>query len=120
MSVVTLGETMALLNVPGRLGAGTTLLMVAAELGLQEVKFFPAAQLGGPAAIRALDAPFRRMAFTPSGRVSADNMTDYLALQVVRAVSGSWMVDPALLRAGRWAEVTARSADAVARAATRK
>lgn len=112
MSVVTLGETMALLNVPGRLGAGTTLLMVAAELGLQEVKFFPAAQLGGPAAIRALDAPFRRMAFTPSGRVSADNMTDYLALQVVRAVSGSC--------AGRWAEVTARSADAVARAATRK
>jgi len=58
VSVVTLGETMALLNVPGRLGAGTTLLMVAAELGLQEVKFFPAAQLGGPAAIRALDAPF--------------------------------------------------------------
>jgi len=52
------------------------------------------------------------MAFTPSGRVSADNMTDYLALQVVRAVSGSC--------AGRWAEVTARSADAVARAATRK
>jgi 2-dehydro-3-deoxyphosphogluconate aldolase / (4S)-4-hydroxy-2-oxoglutarate aldolase len=46
-------------------------LMVAAELGLQEVKFFPAAQLGGPAAIRALAAPFRHMAFMPSGGVSA-------------------------------------------------
>jgi 2-dehydro-3-deoxyphosphogluconate aldolase/(4S)-4-hydroxy-2-oxoglutarate aldolase len=92
-------------------------LMVAAELGLEEVKFFPAAQLGGPAAIRALAAPFRHMAFMPSGGVNADNMGEYLALPAVPAVSGSWMVDPALVRAGRWAEVTARSADAVARAA---
>ena len=44
-------------------------------------------------------------------------MADYLAVPAVPAVSGSWMVDPALLRAGDWAEVTARSADAVARAA---
>ena len=43
-------------------------------------------------------------------------MADYLAVPAVPAVSGSWMVDPALLRAGDWAEVTARSADAVARA----
>ena len=56
------------------------------------------------------------MAFMPSGGVKAENMADYLAVPAVPAVSGSWMVDPALLRAGDWAEVTARSADAVARA----
>ena len=90
--------------------------MTAVSLGLEEVKFFPAGLLGGPAAIRALAAPFTRMVFMPSGGVTAGNMADYLAVPAVPAVSGSWMVDPALLRAGAWDEVTARSADAVARA----
>jgi len=91
-------------------------LMAASALGLDEVKFFPAGLLGGPAAIRALAAPFTRMSFMPSGGVSPDNMGQYLDVPAVRAVSGSWMVDPELLRAGRWDEVTARSAAAVARA----
>jgi 2-dehydro-3-deoxyphosphogluconate aldolase / (4S)-4-hydroxy-2-oxoglutarate aldolase len=107
-------------GVPALPGVATASdLMLAAELGLDEVKFFPAAQLGGPAAIRALAAPFRDVAFLPSGGVNADTMGDYLALAAVPAVSGSWMVDPVLVRAGRWDEVTARAADAIARAVTR-
>ena len=106
------------LDVPALPGVATASeLMTATALGLDEVKFFPAGLLGGPAAIRALAAPFTRMTFMPSGGVDAANMADYLAVPAVPAVSGSWMVDPALLRAGDWAEVTARSADAVARAA---
>jgi 2-dehydro-3-deoxyphosphogluconate aldolase / (4S)-4-hydroxy-2-oxoglutarate aldolase len=91
-------------------------LMGAVELGLGEVKFFPAGILGGPAAIKALSAPFPGVAFMPSGGVTPDTMAEYLALPAVPAVSGSWMVDPALLRGGRWHEVTARAADAVERA----
>lgn len=91
-------------------------LMSAVELGLTEVKFFPAGILGGPAAIKALSAPFPNMSFMPSGGVNPDTMADYLALPAVPAVSGSWMVDPALLRSGRWEEVTVRSADAMKRA----
>jgi 2-dehydro-3-deoxyphosphogluconate aldolase/(4S)-4-hydroxy-2-oxoglutarate aldolase len=87
--------------------------MTATALGLTEVKFFPAGLLGGPAAIRALTAPFTRMAFMPSGGVNAGNMTEYLAVPAVPAVSGSWMVDPTLLRAGDWNEVTTRAAAAV-------
>jgi 2-dehydro-3-deoxyphosphogluconate aldolase/(4S)-4-hydroxy-2-oxoglutarate aldolase len=96
--------------------ASASELMTAVSLGLDEVKFFPAGLLGGPAGIRALAAPFTRTSFMPSGGVKAENMADYLAIPAVPAVSGSWMVDPALLRAGAWDEVTARSADAVARA----
>jgi len=91
-------------------------LMTAVALGLTEVKFFPAGLLGGPAAIRALAAPFTAMSFMPSGGVKAENMAEYLAVPAVPAVSGSWMVEPGLLREGRWDEVTARSADAVRRA----
>jgi 2-dehydro-3-deoxyphosphogluconate aldolase/(4S)-4-hydroxy-2-oxoglutarate aldolase len=88
-------------------------LMVAVELGLSEVKFFPAGILGGPAAIEALAAPFPNMSFMPSGGVNPNTMADYLALPAVPAVSGSWMVDPALLRSGRWDEVTSRAAGAM-------
>ncbi|WP_250555999.1 bifunctional 4-hydroxy-2-oxoglutarate aldolase/2-dehydro-3-deoxy-phosphogluconate aldolase [Pseudonocardia lacus] len=99
---------------PGTSGASD--LMAAVERGLTEVKFFPAGLLGGPAAIAALSAPFPAMAFLPSGGVKAENMADYLALPAVPAVSGTWMVEPALLADGRWSEVTSRAADAVARA----
>jgi 2-dehydro-3-deoxyphosphogluconate aldolase / (4S)-4-hydroxy-2-oxoglutarate aldolase len=103
------------LGVPALPGVATASdLMTATALGLTQVKFFPAGLLGGPAAIRALAAPFTRMAFLPSGGVNADNMADYLAVPAVPAVSGSWMVEPALLRAKDWDEVTARSAAAVA------
>jgi 2-dehydro-3-deoxyphosphogluconate aldolase/(4S)-4-hydroxy-2-oxoglutarate aldolase len=91
-------------------------LMGAVELGLSEVKFFPAGLLGGPAAIKALAAPFPNMSFMPSGGVNPDTMAEYLALPAVPAVSGTWMVDPDLVRSGRWDEVTARAADAVKRA----
>jgi 2-dehydro-3-deoxyphosphogluconate aldolase/(4S)-4-hydroxy-2-oxoglutarate aldolase len=105
------------LGVPALPGVATASdLMTATALGLTQVKFFPAGLLGGPAAIRALAAPFTRMAFLPSGGVNADNMADYLAVPAVPAVSGSWMVEPALLRAKDWDEVTARSAAAVATA----
>jgi 2-dehydro-3-deoxyphosphogluconate aldolase/(4S)-4-hydroxy-2-oxoglutarate aldolase len=87
--------------------------MTVAALGLTEVKFLPAGLLGGVAAIRTLAAPFGGISFMPSGGVNEANMAEYLALPQVPAVSGTWMVDPALLREARWSEVTERSAAAV-------
>jgi 2-dehydro-3-deoxyphosphogluconate aldolase/(4S)-4-hydroxy-2-oxoglutarate aldolase len=101
-------------GVPALPGIATSSeLMTAVGLGLSEVKFFPAGLLGGPAGIRALTAPFTEVSFMPSGGVSAQNMADYLSIPAVPAVSGSWMVDPALLAEKRWDEVTARAAAAI-------
>jgi len=95
-------------DVPALPGVATASeLMTAVSLGLDEVKFFPAGLLGGPAAIRALAAPFTRMAFMPSGGVKAENMADYLAVPAVP-------VERKLDGRGAWDEVTARSAHAVA------
>ncbi len=103
------------LDVPALPGVATSSeLMAAMELGLNEVKFFPAGLLGGPAAIKALTAPFTAMSFMPSGGVNAANMGDYLALPAVPAVSGSWMVDPQLVRSQRWDEISRLSAEAIA------
>ncbi|KAA9149122.1 bifunctional 4-hydroxy-2-oxoglutarate aldolase/2-dehydro-3-deoxy-phosphogluconate aldolase [Amycolatopsis acidicola] len=109
--VVTRAQALGLPALPGVATASD--LMTATALGLTEVKFFPAGLLGGPAAIKALAAPFGGMTFLPSGGVSAANMADYLALPAVPAVSGTWMAGPELLREGRWAEITSLSAAAL-------
>lgn len=98
-------------GVPALPGVATASeLMTAVNLGLDVVKFFPAGLLGGPAAIKALSAPFPGLSFLPSGGVGPGTMSDYLRLPCVPAVCGSWMVEPALIAAGDWAEITRRSA----------
>jgi 2-dehydro-3-deoxyphosphogluconate aldolase/(4S)-4-hydroxy-2-oxoglutarate aldolase len=106
-------------SVPALPGVATASeLMTAVNLGLTEVKFFPAALLGGPAAIKALSAPFPAMSFLPSGGVNPGNLADYLSLPCVPAVSGSWMVDPTLITSRNWTQITRLSAAAIAAATT--
>lgn len=75
---------------PGAVTA--TEVQAALELGLDTVKFFPAGTSGGPAAIKALAAPFGQVRFVPTGGVGPANLGEYLALPSVAAVGGSWMV----------------------------
>jgi 2-dehydro-3-deoxyphosphogluconate aldolase/(4S)-4-hydroxy-2-oxoglutarate aldolase len=86
----------------------------AMSAGLGVVKFFPAGPSGGPAFIKALSGPYGEMRFIPTGGVGAENIGDYLALPAVLACGGSWMVDPKLIAAGNFAEITRLTAEAVA------
>lgn len=92
-------------------------IMTALSLGLTTVKFFPAATLGGPPAIKAMSAPYPGLRFVPTGGISAASVGDYLSIPAVLAAGGSWMVDRALIEAEDWAEITRRTAEAVALAA---
>jgi 2-dehydro-3-deoxyphosphogluconate aldolase/(4S)-4-hydroxy-2-oxoglutarate aldolase len=64
------------------------------------VKFFPAEQAGGIAAIKAMAAPYGNISFLPTGGISAKNLNDYLSFDRVIACGGSWMVSPELIAAG--------------------
>ena len=77
----------------------------ALELGLSCVKFFPAEQAGGIAAIKAMSAPYGNILFLPTGGINAKNINDYLSFERVIACGGSWMVDPALINAGDFAVI---------------
>lgn len=102
-------------GVPVLPGVATpTEIMAALDLGIDVVKLFPASVVGGPAAIKAFAAPFPGLRFVPTGGVSAANLDDYLGLAPVLAVGGSWMVSTSLVAAGDWAEITRRTAEAVA------
>jgi 2-dehydro-3-deoxyphosphogluconate aldolase/(4S)-4-hydroxy-2-oxoglutarate aldolase len=86
----------------------------AMAAGLSAVKFFPAEPTGGVPFLKALMGPYGGMRFIPTGGIGPKNLRDYLALKAVLACGGSWMVDPALVRAGRFDEVQRLTAEAVA------
>ena len=54
------------------------------------------------------------MMYVPTGGVNADNMVEYFGTGVVAACGGSWMVKPAMVRAGQFEEITALAAAAIA------
>jgi 2-dehydro-3-deoxyphosphogluconate aldolase/(4S)-4-hydroxy-2-oxoglutarate aldolase len=97
--------------IPGAVTA--TEIGTALDGGVRVVKFFPAATMGGPAALRALAGPFPMMRFVPTGGVTPRNMAEYLGLSCVLAVGGSWVVAADLLASGNYAEVTRRASEAV-------
>jgi 2-dehydro-3-deoxyphosphogluconate aldolase/(4S)-4-hydroxy-2-oxoglutarate aldolase len=106
------------LDVPVLPGVATPSdLMVAVELGLSWVKFFPAGTLGGTSALKALSAPFPGMRFVPTGGITPDTMPDYLALPAVAAVGGTWIAPPGLLAQHEFSLIRQLAAAAVAIAA---
>ncbi|MDQ1484204.1 MAG: 2-dehydro-3-deoxyphosphogluconate aldolase / (4S)-4-hydroxy-2-oxoglutarate aldolase [Actinomycetota bacterium] len=110
-AVVERCQEHGVLALPGAVTA--TEVQAALELGLTTVKFFPAGTSGGPAAIKALAAPFGDLRFVPTGGVGPKNVNEYLAIPAVVAVGGSWMVPRDLIRAGDFAGIQALTAEAV-------
>ena len=91
-------------------------IMRALDLDLPTLKFFPAEPAGGIAALKALGGPFPSVRFCPTGGLGADNFRDYLALENVAAVGGSWLAPADLIAARAWADITRLAAAALARA----
>lgn len=74
---------------PGVATAGD--IMRGLDLGLTQFKFFPAMAAGGIPALKALAAPFHQCRFCPTGGISEANAADWLALDPVLCVGGSWV-----------------------------
>ena len=72
--------------------ATATDIMRGLDLGLERFKFFPAEASGGIPAIKALSAPFANVRFCPTGGIRPDTARDWLALESVLCVGGSWFV----------------------------
>ena len=89
-------------------------IMLGLDLGLTHFKFFPAAASGGVPALKAIAAPFGMAKFCPTGGISLASAPEWLAIEQVLCVGGSWMVpkgapDPAAI------EQAARAAAALPR-----
>ncbi len=86
----------------------------AMELGLEVVKFFPAEASGGLKYLKAVAAPYKDLRFIPTGGIDESNLPAWLSFRSVLACGGSWMVAAGLIDQGRFDEITALSARAVA------
>ena len=95
--------------------ANPTDIMVAANLGMKIVKFFPATALGGLGILKAFAGPFPQIEFMPTGGINLENLGDWLSAPFIPAVGGSWMASAKLINAGKFDEITRLSAEAIAK-----
>ena len=75
---------------PGIANAGD--IMRGLDMGLTHFKFFPAEAAGGIKALKSLAAPFYQVRFCPTGGVTQVSAPDWLAIEAVLCVGGSWIV----------------------------
>jgi 2-dehydro-3-deoxyphosphogluconate aldolase / (4S)-4-hydroxy-2-oxoglutarate aldolase len=87
LAKAVLGSGIAYL--PGVATAGD--IMRGLDLGLDHFKFFPAEASGGIPALKALSAPFFEARFCPTGGIRPDNAAEWLGLDSVLCVGGTWL-----------------------------
>ncbi|RJX71021.1 keto-hydroxyglutarate-aldolase/keto-deoxy-phosphogluconate aldolase [Vibrio sinensis] len=89
-------------------------VMSAIAQGYTHLKFFPAEANGGVKSLAAISAPLPQVRFCPTGGISPANVKDYVALNCVATVGGTWMLPKAGETNINWADVTEKTKQAVA------
>ena len=82
------------------------------NFGLNILKFFPSETMGGLKTLRALSDPFPQLRFVPTGGIRLENVADYLQMEKVHAVGGSWMAKRQMIADGRFDEITRMAKEA--------
>jgi 2-dehydro-3-deoxyphosphogluconate aldolase/(4S)-4-hydroxy-2-oxoglutarate aldolase len=87
----------------------------ALNAGCALQKFFPANIAGGVGMLKALAGPYGHtgVKFIVLGGVTPATMPEFLALPIVAAIGGSWLVESSLIAKGDWAGITARTKEAL-------
>jgi 2-dehydro-3-deoxyphosphogluconate aldolase/(4S)-4-hydroxy-2-oxoglutarate aldolase len=88
-------------------GAATaTELMQVLQHGFKAAKFFPVCALGGVSTVTAMASIFPQLKLCVTGGVTLATVREYLELDPVVAVGGSWMVPRELIRQQNWSAIT--------------
>jgi len=111
-AVVTKSLAMKLPFVPGVMTPSE--IEHGLALGCKLQKFFPAEAAGGMKMLQALAGPYAHtgVKFIPLGGVNVRNARDYLALPMVAAIGGSWMVERKLIAEKNWSTIRSLTAEA--------
>jgi 2-dehydro-3-deoxyphosphogluconate aldolase/(4S)-4-hydroxy-2-oxoglutarate aldolase len=81
-------------------------VMLAHNSGFDYCKLFPATAVGGVETLKAFSGPFASMRFCPTGGVSLSNLNDFLSLENVLCVGGSWIVPKQAIAQKNFKEIT--------------
>ena len=80
-------------------------VMHAQEQGFRRLKLFPASQAGGVGMLKALQGPLPDVSFCPTGGIGAANFGEFLNLNNVECVGGSWVCPADAVRQGDWEQM---------------
>ncbi len=80
-------------------------VMRAREVGYTRLKFFPAESSGGVATLEGFASVFPDVRFCPTGGISSDSATRYLALANVACVGGSWPMPAEAMAQRDWGRI---------------
>ncbi len=80
-------------------------VMRAREAGYTRLKFFPAESSGGVATLEGFASVFPDVRFCPTGGISSDSATRYLALANVACVGGSWPMPAEAMAQRDWGRI---------------
>ena len=80
--------------------------MAARENGFQQLKLFPAVPAGGIGMLNAIYGPLPDVTFCPTGGISQETASQFLALKNVACVGGSWLTPKDAIAAGNWDRIT--------------
>ncbi len=80
-------------------------IIAALNEGFTALKFFPATAAGGTTMLKALAGPFADVAFCPTGGITVATAPDFLALNNVKCVGGSWLTPKNLMDANDWSGI---------------
>lgn len=94
-------------NIPYMPGIATASeALLAHQLKLKYLKFFPAESMGGIKTLRGI-AEILPLHFCPTGGLHIDNFLNYLSLPFVICVGGSWIAPRHLIAKGSFDEIAA-------------
>lgn len=90
-------------------------VMKGMDLGYTHFKLFPATSVGGISLLKSFGGPFQQAHFCPTGGINVDNYLDFLALNNVICVGGSWVAPSKLVKSGDFDQITALTKSALSK-----
>ena len=107
-------ETSKELNVTLIPGVATASeVMMAQNNNIYYCKLFPAIIAGGEKFLKAIEGPFSKMRFCPTGGVNLENLNRFLNLKNVMCVGGTWFVSKDLIAKGEFEKITQLCKEAI-------
>jgi 2-dehydro-3-deoxyphosphogluconate aldolase/(4S)-4-hydroxy-2-oxoglutarate aldolase len=84
--------------------------------GTKVLKFFPSEANGGTKMLKAVSAPYAHLGvrFIPTGGINMGNLEEYIVMDQVLVVGGTWIAKKDAIAAGKWGDIQKNAADAVA------